>query len=67
MLPDQLLGTPGLPRYVELELGGADADSAISGLRAHLEDVQPAARSTRACAPSSAALRSTDLDMRVAA
>jgi hypothetical protein len=26
-----------LDRYVELELAGADADSAVSGLRAHLE------------------------------
>jgi len=26
-----------LDRYVELELAGADADAAISGLRAHLE------------------------------
>jgi hypothetical protein len=25
-----------LDRYVELELGGADADSALPGLRAHL-------------------------------
>ena len=27
-----------LDRYVELELAGADADAAIPGLRAHLED-----------------------------
>jgi hypothetical protein len=26
-----------LDRYVELELGGADANSAISGMRAHLK------------------------------
>jgi hypothetical protein len=26
-----------LDRYVELELGGADADSAVPGMRAHLE------------------------------
>ena len=26
-----------LDRYVELEVGGADADSALPGLRAHLE------------------------------
>ena len=26
-----------LDRFVELELGGADADAAIPGLRAHLE------------------------------
>jgi hypothetical protein len=26
-----------LDRYVELELGGADADAAIGGMRAHLE------------------------------
>jgi hypothetical protein len=26
-----------LDRYVELELGGADADAAVPGMRAHLE------------------------------
>ena len=44
-----------LDRYVELELAGADADAAIPGLRAHLAGCPPAARSTRACARSSAA------------
>lgn len=44
----RLVGPPGpeltceqcfdeLDRYVELELAGADADSAIPGMRAHLE------------------------------
>jgi hypothetical protein len=44
----RLIGPPGpeltceqcfdqLDRYVELELGGSDADAAIPGMRAHLE------------------------------
>jgi hypothetical protein len=44
----RLLGPPGpeltceqcfdqLDRYVELELGGSDADTAVPGMRAHLE------------------------------
>jgi anti-sigma factor RsiW len=36
-----------LDRYVELELAGADADSAVPGLRAHLEGC-PACREEHA-------------------